>query len=190
MRRFYKTAAAAPAESGFAVHLDGKPIRTPAKRPLIVPSAALAEAIAAEWAGQGSEVDPLSMPLMRLACTAIDRVAGNRDAVVGDLAGYARTDLLCYRAGHPPDLAERQNAAWQPQPHNIPSTERCRTIPADRERSGDGLCNACYPHCIIPVRQWVCQDTYCTVRIGAQGSVQDGVWIPQRWVDPGQLGVK
>ncbi|MBL28173.1 MAG: ATPase [Rhodospirillaceae bacterium] len=114
MRRFYKTAVAAPAEGGFAVHLDGKPIRTPAKRPLIVPSAPLAEAIAGEWAGQGKEVEPLSMPLMRLACTAVDRVAGNRDAVVKEIAGYAQTDLLCYRAEHPPELAERQSDAWQP----------------------------------------------------------------------------
>lgn len=114
MRRFYKAAEAAPADGGFAVHLDGKPIRTPARRLLILPSRGLAEAIAEEWAGQGKEVDPLSMPLMRLACTAVDRVAGNREAVVAGIVGYAETDLLCYRAEHPAELGERQSAVWQP----------------------------------------------------------------------------
>lgn len=115
-RRFYKRAEAQllPDGSRFGVALDGRPLKTPAKAPLVVPTEALAEAIAGEWADQGETIDPFAMRLTRLAGTAIDRVAAFRDAVVRDLAGYAGTDLVCYRAEHPPELAERQHQAWQP----------------------------------------------------------------------------
>jgi chaperone required for assembly of F1-ATPase len=80
----------------------------------VVPTAALAEAVAEEWRGQGAKVDPHAMPLMRLAATAIDIGGPERTAVVAQVAGYAATDLVCYRAEHPPELIERQVAAWQP----------------------------------------------------------------------------
>ncbi len=88
-------------------------MRTPAKNELIVPSPALAEAIAQEWQGQGDTVSPLTLPLTRLVSTAIDRVTPRRDAVVAEIAKYASTDLLCYRAPEPPELAQRQHEAWQ-----------------------------------------------------------------------------
>lgn len=113
-RRFYRTAAAAPAVGGFAVALDGKPLRTPAGTPLSLPTPALAEAIAAEWAAQGEILQPHAMPLTQLASTAIDRVAPQRGAVIDELINYAATDLLCYRAEDPPELVERQWWAWQP----------------------------------------------------------------------------
>lgn len=114
MRRVYKAVAIAPREAGFAVVLDGRPVRTPRRRELVVPTAALAEAIAAEWRGQRDKVDPHAMPLMRLAATALDIVGTDRAAVVDQVAGYAATDLVCYWAEHPPELIERQHAAWQP----------------------------------------------------------------------------
>jgi chaperone required for assembly of F1-ATPase len=103
-----------PSKSAWAIALDGKPVRTPARAVLAVPSAALAAAIAAEWEAQGEEIRPATMPLTRLAATAIDRTAAQRDLVVAETANYSATDLVCYRAEHPPALAARQHAVWQP----------------------------------------------------------------------------
>jgi len=113
MKRFYREAIAAPTEHGFGVMLDGKPLRTPGKNLLIVPNQTLATAIAAEWQGQGATIKPLALPLTRLVSTAIDRVASRRHEVIAEIAKYAGTDLLCYRAAEPRELAERQRAAWQ-----------------------------------------------------------------------------
>src|SRR5581483_5734801 len=88
-------------------------LRTPAKRELVVPNAALAAAIAEEWRAQGAEIRPRTMPLTRLAATALDRTAVQRDATLAETANYAGTDLVCYRADHPPELAARQHRAWQ-----------------------------------------------------------------------------
>jgi chaperone required for assembly of F1-ATPase len=114
MKRFWKDAAVAEAEGGWTIALDGKPIRTPAKNPLLVPSRALAAAIAAEWNDQGEEVRPASMPLMRLASTAIDLVTKRHAEVAAEVAKFAETDLVCYRAERPAELAQRQQAGWGP----------------------------------------------------------------------------
>ncbi|HMA15273.1 MAG: ATP12 family chaperone protein, partial [Bacteroidota bacterium] len=115
IKRFYKSATAAPEESGgYAVLLDGRPVRTPAKAPLTLPSAALAAAIAEEWQGQGVEVDPRAMPLNALACTAIDVVAPARAQIVADLMGFAGHDLLCYWTDETGELLRRQQQDWQP----------------------------------------------------------------------------
>ena len=114
MRRFYQQVTVEPVASGFGIRLDGKPLRTPAKAALAVPSRALAEAIAAEWSSQNHEVRLDLVPLTRLASTAIDLVTPRRAEVAAEVARYAGTDLVCYRAGHPPELAGRQHAAWQP----------------------------------------------------------------------------
>ena len=114
MQRFYKEAGVTETPEGFGVALDGKPVSTPAKRPLRVPTRALAEAIAEEWLAQGEAIDPKRLPLTRLASIALDLVAPRRLAVVAEVAKYAGTDLVCYRAEQPPDLAARQHAAWQP----------------------------------------------------------------------------
>ncbi|GAB6054177.1 ATPase [Magnetospira thiophila] len=114
-RRFYKQAAAGPASGGgFAVLLDGRPIKTPEGAALVVAQQGLAEAIAAEWAAQETEIRPHRMPLMRLTCTAIDRISVVRQEVIDHLLAYAGTDLLCYRAKFPADLVARQAAAWDP----------------------------------------------------------------------------
>ena len=114
MKRVYKSVATRAVENGWGVTLDGRPLRTPAKRDLQVPSEALAAAIAAEWEAQEPDIRPETMPLTRLVATAIDRTAAERDKIVAEVAGYAGTDLLCYRAEHPPALAARQEAMWQP----------------------------------------------------------------------------
>lgn len=114
MKRFYQEARVVAAEHGFAVQLDGKPVQTPAKCPLIVERRALADAIAAEWQGQGITVGPLNLPLTRLVSTALDRVATRREEVIAEIAKYAETDLVCYRAEDPPELIERQRRIWQP----------------------------------------------------------------------------
>lgn len=114
MKRFYKEATVVARERGHAVTLDSKPMRTPAKSELIVPTAALAKAIAGEWREQGSEILVQSMPLTRLASTALDLIPVQRDAIVAETANYAGTDLVCYRATHPPELVKRQLMTWQP----------------------------------------------------------------------------
>jgi chaperone required for assembly of F1-ATPase len=114
VRRFYQSVTVAPAVDGFLVQLDGKELRSPAKLALHLPTKALAEAIAAEWAGQGDKIQPHSMPLMQLASTAIDRVANDRARIVAETAGYAATDLICYRATEPPALVARQAQVWDP----------------------------------------------------------------------------
>jgi chaperone required for assembly of F1-ATPase len=114
IKRFYTQAAAAETGDGFAVRLDGRAVKTPAGKVLVVPTRALAEAVAAEWAAQGETVRPADMPLTQLAATALDRIGPERDAILAQLLAYAGTDLLCHRAGFPPDLVRRQHAAWQP----------------------------------------------------------------------------
>ena len=114
MRRVYKVVATRPVERGWGVLLDDRPLRTPAKRALVVPSEPLARAIAAEWDAQETDIRPERMPLTRLAATALDRTALARDTIVAEVANYAGTDLVCYRAEQPPTLAARQHAAWQP----------------------------------------------------------------------------
>jgi chaperone required for assembly of F1-ATPase len=114
IKRFYKQVDSAAGPEGFAIRLDGKPVKTPIGRRLEVPAPALAEAIVAEWLAQEAEVRPASMPLTQLASTALDRVGPERAAIAAQMMDYAGTDLLCYRADFPPDLAERQARHWQP----------------------------------------------------------------------------
>ena len=100
MKRFYQEVTVVAGDAGYEVRLDGKPVLTPARRPLAVPSPVLAEAMAAEWAAQEDVIKPDAMPLTRLANSAIDGVAERQAEVVADLAGYAETDLICYWAEH------------------------------------------------------------------------------------------
>lgn len=113
-KRFYRQVGVAPAAGGFTVLLDGKSLRSPGRRVLVLPGARLARAIAAEWDGQAETVDPAAMPLTRLANTALDTTTGRREAVVGEIAGYARTDVVCYRVARPHALRRRQAEAWDP----------------------------------------------------------------------------
>ena len=114
IKRFYKTAAAIPAEGGFAVAVDGRPVKTPLGTPLTVANLALAEICAAEWEAQVEFILPHTMPLTQLVTTALDRIGPERPIIQAELTKYARTDLMCYRADFPPDLVERQMRLWQP----------------------------------------------------------------------------
>jgi chaperone required for assembly of F1-ATPase len=114
MKRFYSTAAVVQQADGYALTLDGKLARTPARNALAVPGRALADAICAEWRTQGEVMDIVSLRLTRLANTAIDRVNPRRDDVITEVVRYAETDLVCYRATEPAELVGRQNAGWSP----------------------------------------------------------------------------
>lgn len=116
-KRFYKSVTVRPAAgdgAGHQVHLDGRVLRTPAKRPLVLPTQALAEAMAEEWAAQGDHINPATMPLTKLIMTAIDGVAEHMADVADDIVKFAGNDLVCYRADAPEGLVEQQNAAWNP----------------------------------------------------------------------------
>ena len=114
MKRFYKDVSIAPAQGGFAVLLDGKPVKTPSRNALLLPTEKLALAVAQEWRAQGDQVVATSMPLLRLSNTVIDGVTANRDEVIGAIQRFGENDLLCYRAPQPPDLAQRQREGWDP----------------------------------------------------------------------------
>lgn len=114
MKRFYQKAETAPADGGYTILLDGRPVKTPGRNPLIVPTERLAEALAGEWQGQGEKIDPRSMPLTGLANAAIDRVAPDPDSFARGIAVYGESDLLCYRAEHPDPLVARQVEIWDP----------------------------------------------------------------------------
>jgi chaperone required for assembly of F1-ATPase len=113
-KRFYKEATVGDADGGFSVLLDGRPVNTPAKRRVVAPWRDLAEALAGEWATQGEFVDPSTMPLTKLANSALDGVAQQMAEVEAELVKYAASDLICYRAGEPESLAAAQRAAWDP----------------------------------------------------------------------------
>lgn len=114
MKRFYKEAAVAPDGAGWRVLLDGRPVRTVGGGAQIVPSEALAQALAAEWAGQGDEIDPAAFVFRDMADYAIDVVGRDREGTIRDLLPYGETDTLCYRedAGHP--LRREQDLLWEP----------------------------------------------------------------------------
>ena len=114
MKRFYKEVSIAPTERGVAVLLDGKPVKTPARNALLLPTERLAAAIAQEWQAQGETIIATSMPLLRLANTVLDGVTVNREDVITAILRFGENDLLCYRAHHPPELAKRQCEGWDP----------------------------------------------------------------------------
>jgi chaperone required for assembly of F1-ATPase len=114
MKRFYTSAAVRAVGGEYEILLDERPVRTPARAALAVPSERLADAVAAEWDAQGEEIDPRSMPFTGLANAAIDRVAPDPDAFSRSLVLFGESDLLCYRAEGPAILVERQARTWDP----------------------------------------------------------------------------
>jgi chaperone required for assembly of F1-ATPase len=112
MKRVWNKVAIA----GAGVTLDGRPVRTPGRRALELPTPSLTDAVAQEWdsMAKGEDVDPTAMPMTQLASTALDRVTPQREEIIANLLRYAETDLVCYRADDPLELAQRQRASWQP----------------------------------------------------------------------------
>lgn len=113
-RRFWKASAVVPTATGYAVELDGRVVHTPLKTALVVPTRAMAEAIAAEWDAQEDVINPLGMPVTRSANAALDKVRPQRPEVASIISEYGDCDLLCYRASAPVELAARQAEAWNP----------------------------------------------------------------------------
>ena len=114
MKRFYTSAEAQAVEGGWQVHLDGRPIRTQGGAQQVVPSEALARMLAAEWAGQGKDIDPKAFIHRDMADFAIDAVAPDPAETIAKLLRYAETDTLCYRAAPEEPLFARQEAEWEP----------------------------------------------------------------------------
>jgi len=114
LKRFYKAVAVEPSGAEYVVCLDGRPVKTPGHAVMILPTSALAEAVAGEWAAQAKQIDLAAMPLTILAWAAIDRIRSNRAQAIADAAVYGGHDLVCYRTEGPEDLVARQRAAWQP----------------------------------------------------------------------------
>lgn len=113
-KRFYKDVTVTQGDEGFSVQLDGKPVRTPGKALLAVPTKAAAELLAAEFDAQKETINPVAMPVVRLVNTAIDGVATDLQAVLEDVMRFSASDLLCYRADAPQELVQRQADAWDP----------------------------------------------------------------------------
>lgn len=113
-RRFWTSVSLGAADSGFQLLLDGRPARTPARRPLVLPNEAVGRLVADEWTRISATIDPALMPCTKVVNSAIDGVAHDIAGVIADLVKYCGSDLLCYRAGHPVRLAERQAALWDP----------------------------------------------------------------------------
>ena len=132
-KRFYKSATVAPSPdaNGLFVLLDGKKIMSPAGKSFLLPTSALAEAIASEWNAQLDEVIPSSMPMMQIAGTAIDRVSETRQDIIDGILKYAETDLLCHLAESPPDLVKRQSEKWQPLLDWAHTTFGARLVPTN-----------------------------------------------------------
>lgn len=128
-RRFWTQVQVAETAGGWGVHLDARPVRTPAKASLVVPTRALAAAIAAEWEAQQAEIRPDTMPLTRAANAAIDKVSRQSSEVADMLAGYGDSDLICYRAEGPAALVARQSEAWDPLLEWAESVLSARLVP-------------------------------------------------------------
>ncbi len=114
MKRFYKEVATCRGKAGFSVLLDGKPIRSPARNRIVLPTAAMADVVVEEWRQQVDEIDFASMPLLRLVNITVDDVATRPQEIIDAMVAYGDTDLTCYRAEQPADLAARQHRTWQP----------------------------------------------------------------------------
>ena len=143
-KRFYKdvTRAAARTGAGFEIHLDGRPLRTPLKRILVIAEPAFADLVVEEWRAQSAEIDPAAMPATRLANSAIDTVADNRTAVAEEIVAYAGSDLLCYRAANPAGLVARQSEVWDPILHAVEDAIGARFIRAE------GIVHAAQPEAV------------------------------------------
>ncbi|WP_395541778.1 ATP12 family chaperone protein [Neotabrizicola sp. sgz301269] len=113
-KRFWKAATVEGVEGGFTVRLDGRAVKTPAKAPLILPTLAMAQAVAAEWDAQEGAIRPETMPAARAAHSAIDKIGPQRAEVQALIVAYGGSDLLCYRAEAPEALVARETAAWDP----------------------------------------------------------------------------
>ncbi len=130
-KRFYTTVSISADGEGFAIHLDGKPVKTPAKNTLRLPTQEAADLVAAEWAAQDQVINPATMPITKLANTAIDAVSLNLSEVFDEIVRFAGSDLLCYRADSPQELVDRQANRWDPVLAWVAQAHQARFILAE-----------------------------------------------------------
>jgi chaperone required for assembly of F1-ATPase len=130
-KRFYSEVGIVPQDGGFGIALDGKPVRTPARAPLVVPTRALAALLAEEWRRQGAEINPGDMPITRMVNTAIDGVSREKAATKTEIAKFAGSDLICYRAAEPEALVAAQDAVWSPLLDHFRDRHRARFLCAE-----------------------------------------------------------
>ncbi len=183
-RRFYAKATTARVSAGYAVALDGKPVRTPAGDALAAPTLGLAQAIAAEWEAQGETIDPAKMPRTRLANAIIDGVRVRPGPVAAEIERYLASDLVCYRAGEPQGLRERQAAHWDP------ILAWAREVLGARFSLGEGVVHVAQPEAALAaaraaipdrsVASWrrACADD--AHRLGAHGACSRARWAVGR----------
>ena len=193
MKRFYREVSVASGEAGYGVALDGRRVRTPSKAPLDLPTRALAEAVAAEWDAQDGEIKPHTMPMMQLASTAIDRVRPRRDAVIGEIASYAETDLLCYRADGPVGLATRQATEWQPMldwaagRFDAPLEVTEGVMPVAQPRGAVAALRAAVAECDEFILAALCNLTIASGSLVLALAVRDSAMDPESACDVSQL---
>ena len=186
-KKFWNEAHAVATEDGFRVELDGRPVKTPAKTTLIVPSRAMGDAIAAEWDAQEDEIKPETMPFTRSANAALDKVTIQFTEVADMIAEYGDSDLLCYRADSPSELAERQAAAWDPLLDWADATFNARLTPRT------GVIHAPQdPRALHNLRQIVHSfDTFELTAlhdlVGLTGSLILGLAATQRYESPQEI---
>ena len=114
MRRFWKEVTVEQSAYGLAIRLDGKPVKTPLRAELMVPTKLLADTVIAEWEAVAEKIDPAAMPMTGFTNAAIDRIVPERATFVDAISAYGETDLFCYRAGAGEPLAARQAEIWDP----------------------------------------------------------------------------
>lgn len=113
-KRFWKTVTLEQGEGGYRILLDGKPAKTPGRAVLASPTQAIAQRMHAEWEAVGERLDPAMLPMTKLINVALDQADGSRGAILDDIAAYAGSDLVCYRAERPEGLVDRQSTVWDP----------------------------------------------------------------------------
>lgn len=113
-KRFWKTVTLDERKGGYQILLDGRPAKTPGRTALASPTKAIAERMKAEWDAVGERLDPAELPMTKLINVALDQAEGSREAILDDIAAYAGSDLVCYRAERPEGLVDRQNTVWNP----------------------------------------------------------------------------
>jgi chaperone required for assembly of F1-ATPase len=186
VKRFYKEVSVDAAAEGHRVLLDGRPVRTLARRALAAPSATLAAAVADEWRAQGETIQPSSMALTRLISTTIDRMPALRSAAIDELLGYAETDLLCYRAAAPVELADRQQQRWQPwldwlaRTHGVELVVTTEMLPMPQPETALARLRAC----VEPLDDWRLVGLQALTT--ALGSVVLGLALLEGEIDAGQ----
>lgn len=186
MRRAYNEVRVAAADGGFGISLDGKTLKTPAGTPIVVPTRALAAAIAAEWANQGDRLRFDAVPLTRIASAALDRVSARRAELRSELVAYGETELVCHRAERPPDLVARQHAAWQPLIDWLAGRfdARLKTTQGVIARAQPRASLAALAHALEGYDDW--RLAALSVAVGAAGSLAIGLALIEGRLDPGQ----